>query len=85
MIAFKTCPKGFRTYFKIIVLDAASKGTKLPQKIPSYLQINQSSIFLLQALQKLYQNTNDKWRALGYSKAIAALKKHPKPITSFEV
>jgi len=28
---------------------------------------------------------NDKWRALGYQKAIASLKKHPRAVTSFEV
>ncbi len=39
----------------------------------------------LQALAKVYENTNDRWRALGYSKAIAALKRQPKPITTFEV
>ena len=33
----------------------------------------------------MYENTNDRWRALGYSKAIMAVKKYHKPITTFEV
>ncbi|ORX92507.1 Nucleotidyltransferase [Basidiobolus meristosporus CBS 931.73] len=35
-------------------------------------------------LKEAYESVNDKFRALGYTKAIAALKKYPKPITSKE-
>ena len=34
---------------------------------------------------KAYENTNDKWRAFGYQKAIMALRKYPKEITTWEV
>lgn len=34
---------------------------------------------------RTYESTNDKWRAFGYQKAIQVLRKHPKPITTFEV
>ncbi|WAR21538.1 DPOLL-like protein [Mya arenaria] len=39
---------------------------------------------LLQEMVKTYESTNDKWRAFGYQKAIQVLRKHPKPIKSFE-
>lgn len=39
----------------------------------------------LEPLAKAYTHTGDKWRALGYSKAINALKSYHKPITSYEV
>ena len=38
-----------------------------------------------QELAAIYENTKDRWRALGYQKAIAAIRRHPKPITTFEV
>lgn len=38
----------------------------------------------LEVLSTAYKNTNDHWRFLGYQKAIMALKKHPKAITSWE-
>ncbi|XP_067297541.1 DNA polymerase lambda [Pseudorasbora parva] len=38
----------------------------------------------LEPLGKAYTHTGDKWRALGYSKAINALKSYHKPITSYE-
>lgn len=31
-----------------------------------------------------YKNTKDQWRALGYRKAIGALKSHPKEVTTWE-
>jgi DNA polymerase/3'-5' exonuclease PolX len=43
------------------------------------------NVTLLQAMAKAYESMNDKWRALGYRKAIMALKKCDRPITSFEV
>lgn len=39
----------------------------------------------LEQLAKVYTQTGDKWRALSYSKAVNALKSHPKPISSYEV
>lgn len=39
----------------------------------------------LEQLAKAYTHTGDKWRALSYSKAINALKSHPKSISSYEV
>ncbi|XP_014669199.1 PREDICTED: DNA polymerase lambda-like isoform X3 [Priapulus caudatus] len=38
----------------------------------------------LEILAKTYKNTKDQWRSLGYSKAVAVLKEHPKPIESWE-
>ncbi|CAM4488195.1 unnamed protein product [Leuciscus chuanchicus] len=38
----------------------------------------------LEPLAKAYTHKGDKWRALGYSKAINALKSYHKPITSYE-
>ncbi|XP_065121496.1 DNA polymerase lambda isoform X1 [Paramisgurnus dabryanus] len=38
----------------------------------------------LEPLAKAYTHTGDKWRALGYSKAINALKSYSKPITTYE-
>lgn len=39
----------------------------------------------LEELLQIYENTNDKYRALGYQKAITALKRYPKQITTWEV
>jgi len=33
----------------------------------------------------LYRNSNDKWRAYGYQKAISTLKKCHRPVTTYEV
>lgn len=38
----------------------------------------------LEEMVKAYESTNDKWRALGYQKAIQTLRKHPKQISSWE-
>ena len=38
-----------------------------------------------QMLMKTYENTRDKWRALGYKKAISALKNYGKQVTTWEV
>ncbi|XP_064419037.1 DNA polymerase lambda [Latimeria chalumnae] len=38
----------------------------------------------LEVLAKAYTHQGDKWRALGYSKAINALKSYPRPVTSYE-
>ena len=39
----------------------------------------------LEVLAKAYTHQGDKWRALGYSKAVNALKSYHKPITSYGV
>lgn len=36
-------------------------------------------------MANLYRNSNDKWRAYGYQKAITTLKKCPKPVNTYEV
>ncbi|CAL8332362.1 unnamed protein product [Merluccius merluccius] len=38
----------------------------------------------LEMLANAYKHQGDKWRALGYSKAINALKSYHKPVTSYE-
>ncbi|XP_012708333.2 DNA polymerase lambda [Fundulus heteroclitus] len=38
----------------------------------------------LEVLAKAYTHQGDKWRALGYSKAINALKSYHKPVTSYQ-
>lgn len=39
----------------------------------------------LEVLAKAYTHQGDRWRALGYSKAVNALKSYHKPITSYQV
>lgn len=39
----------------------------------------------LEVLAKAYQVQGDKWRALGYAKAINALKSFHKPVSSYQV
>lgn len=39
----------------------------------------------LEVLAKAYSHQGDKWRALGYSKAVNALKSYPKPVASYQV
>ncbi|XP_015239789.1 PREDICTED: DNA polymerase lambda [Cyprinodon variegatus] len=38
----------------------------------------------LEVLSKAYTHQGDKWRALGYSKAVNALKSYHKPVTSYQ-
>ncbi|XP_033005730.1 DNA polymerase lambda isoform X3 [Lacerta agilis] len=45
---------------------------------------NQSITEKLEQLAKAYSVQGDKWRALGYSKAINALKSYHKPVTSYQ-
>ncbi|XP_071420091.1 DNA polymerase lambda isoform X3 [Pithys albifrons albifrons] len=45
---------------------------------------NQCITEKLEVLAKAYSVQGDKWRALGYSKAINALKSYHKPITSYQ-
>ncbi|NWT53710.1 DPOLL polymerase, partial [Erythrocercus mccallii] len=46
---------------------------------------NQCITEKLEVLAKAYSVQGDKWRALGYSKAINALKSYHKPVTSYQV
>ncbi|NWX01891.1 DPOLL polymerase, partial [Caloenas nicobarica] len=46
---------------------------------------NQCITDKLEVLAKAYSVQGDKWRTLGYSKAINALKSYHKPVTSFQV
>ena len=39
----------------------------------------------LEVLAKAYTHQGDRWRALGYSKAVNALKSYHKPVTSYQV
>lgn len=50
-------------------------------------KINQNQCITekLEVLAKAYSVQGDKWRALGYTKAINALKSYPKAITSYQV
>ncbi|NXX95037.1 DPOLL polymerase, partial [Centropus bengalensis] len=45
---------------------------------------NQDITEKLEVLAKAYSVQGDKWRALGYSKAINALKSYHKPVTSYQ-
>ncbi|XP_030044794.1 DNA polymerase lambda, partial [Microcaecilia unicolor] len=45
---------------------------------------NHSITEKLEVLEKAYTFEGDKWRALGYSKAINALKSYHKPVTSYQ-
>ncbi|XP_066927392.1 DNA polymerase lambda-like [Clytia hemisphaerica] len=38
----------------------------------------------LEVLQKTYENSKDKWRAMGYKKAINSIKNYSKSLSSFE-
>lgn len=46
---------------------------------------NQCITEKLEVLAKAYTVQGDKWRSLGYSKAINALKSYHKPVTSYQV
>ncbi|XP_043912285.1 DNA polymerase lambda isoform X3 [Protopterus annectens] len=46
--------------------------------------LNQNITEKLEVLANAYTHQGDKWRALGYSKAINALKSHPKAVSSYE-
>ncbi|NWW89838.1 DPOLL polymerase, partial [Rhynochetos jubatus] len=46
---------------------------------------NQCITEKLEVLAKAYSVQGDKWRTLGYTKAINALKSYHKPVTSYQV
>jgi DNA polymerase lambda len=54
---------------------------------PSTLQLenlNKHITDKLEVLAKMYKSTKDQWRSMMYTKAITALKNHPKEVTSYE-
>ncbi|XP_022080719.1 DNA polymerase lambda-like isoform X3 [Acanthaster planci] len=74
------------------VSTPASSPQKLPKgnwvcSKPSTSQqknLNDHITEKLEVLMKTYANTKDHWRAMGYRKAITALKQYPKEVTSWE-
>ncbi|KAH9510309.1 hypothetical protein Btru_042723 [Bulinus truncatus] len=48
------------------------------------VNLNKNITDTLEEMSKMYESTNDKWRAFGYQKAIKGLRNYPKPITSWE-
>lgn len=58
-----------------------AQSSRTPHLQPNY---NVHITEKLEEMANTYQSMNERWRALGYQKAIIALKKHPKLITSFE-
>ncbi|CAF0914208.1 unnamed protein product [Adineta steineri] len=52
--------------------------------VDSVANPNQAVIDKLQEMANLYRNSNDKWRAFGYQKAISTLKKCNRPTTTYE-
>ncbi|XP_078588408.1 DNA polymerase lambda-like [Branchiostoma floridae x Branchiostoma japonicum] len=76
--------------------SASSTPNTSPQKLPQGkwvcaepstskgVNYNKHITDKFQLLAKAYKNTSDQWRALSYTKAIAILQRHPKPITSWE-
>ena len=49
---------------------------------PQSTNLNKNITDELEKLAAAYKSSNDKWRAFGYQKAIAAIKSHPTPIRS---
>ncbi|XP_076434932.1 DNA polymerase lambda-like [Babylonia areolata] len=56
-----------------------AQSSKAPKR-----NLNEHITAKLEEMVKTYESTNDKWRAFGYQKAIAALRRYPKQITSWE-
>ncbi|PIK37982.1 putative DNA polymerase lambda-like, partial [Apostichopus japonicus] len=48
------------------------------------VNLNEHITEKLEVLMNAYKNTKDQWRALGYRKAIGALKSHPRAVTTWE-
>ncbi|XP_045582175.2 DNA polymerase lambda [Procambarus clarkii] len=54
---------------------------------PSSSKVNELNAHITSELEKLaaaYKSKNDTWRALGYQKAVSAIRNHPREITSRE-
>ena len=60
---------------------ACAHSSEDPQNV---LNLNLTITEELSKLAAAYKNSNDQWRCFGYEKAIAAIKRHPKIITSRE-
>lgn len=66
-------------------MKATSSYTCSHSSLEHKNNLNKDIIDKLEELCSLYQSTQNKYRALGYQKAIASLKKHHKRITTWEV
>ena len=60
---------------------ACAHSSENPRNV---LNLNMTITDELSKLAAAYKNSNDQWRCFGYEKAIAAIKRHPKIITSRE-
>ncbi|XP_072032777.1 DNA polymerase lambda-like [Amphiura filiformis] len=62
------------------------KGNWVCSRPSSSIVVNHNKLITdkLEVLLKVYENTRDRWRALSYKKAISALSRHPKAITSWQ-
>ncbi|NXS58449.1 DPOLL polymerase, partial [Brachypteracias leptosomus] len=67
-----------------IVAQPASKWVCAQSSNSKKENHNQHITEKLEVLAKAYSVQGDKWRALGYSKAINALKSYHKPVTSYQ-
>lgn len=65
---------------------AAGRGKWVCSRSSESKQLNHNQAITdkLKALETAYTHQGDKWRALGYSKAINALKSHHKPISTYQ-
>lgn len=68
-----------------IVAQPVSKWVCAQSSNSKKVNHNQCITEKLEVLAKAYSVQGDKWRALGYSKAINALKSYHKPVTSYQV
>ncbi|NXG51293.1 DPOLL polymerase, partial [Psilopogon haemacephalus] len=68
-----------------IVAQPVSKWVCAQSSNSKKINHNQCITEKLEVLAKAYSVQGDKWRALGYSKAINALKSYHKPVTSYQV
>jgi len=83
-VNYKICLAGRHIIFIIIIIITSTTITFIISCIPVGYILCFRHVFW-QSLAQTYESMNDRWRALGYRKAITALKKHKRPITSFEV
>ncbi|NXX38695.1 DPOLL polymerase, partial [Tricholaema leucomelas] len=67
-----------------IVAQPVSKWVCAQSSNSKKMNHNQCITEKLEVLAKAYSVQGDKWRALGYSKAINALKSYHKPVTSYQ-
>jgi len=78
---------------KVVAAAAAAAASSLQQKFvcahsseDASAPQNHNKIITdqLEKLAQAYKNSNDTWRSFGYEKAIAAIKRHPRPISGRE-